>query len=248
MESTLRNIISDVNAFIYGGSIQLPMAIAGTFLILGFFTANYAMLFFLVGFLLLVPLAVHLLLNWPLSMVLGAVPSIRSLFSTKKSDMCGPMPNYKGVQNASKNNDEEITQPFSTYVSMMSFFIGYLFTNALSMYTYSTPTNSITLTSTEQKDGTSVPESKTNRRVVTMMAMVLLIVFGIYLFYRRYSSSCDSIATIIVSIALFSYVGHGWYLALSGITEERVSDLFGMANRLLPPGAIANGPIACIPF
>jgi hypothetical protein len=248
METTLRNIISDINAFIYGGMIQLPMAIAGTFLIIGFFTANYAMLFFLVGFLVLVPLSVYLLLNPGFSFLLGFVPSLRSLFVTKKSDMCGLIPTHKGVQNSSKNNDEEYTQPFSSYVAMMSFFIGYLFTNALSMYTYSTPANSVTLTSTEKKDNQAPVESKTNKKVVTIMAMVLLVILGIYLFYKRFSTKCDTVSTILVSIALFSYFGHGWYLALASMSEERVSDLFGMANRLLPPGAIANGPIACIPF
>jgi len=41
--------------------------------------------------------------------------------------------------------------------------------------------------------------------------------------------------------------GYYWYSMLSGIGQDRLSDLFGIANRLLPPSAITNGPVACIP-
>jgi hypothetical protein len=60
MES-LKGIISDIRVFLYGGVLTLPLTIAGTLSILGLFTANYAVLFFLVGFLILTPLAASIL-------------------------------------------------------------------------------------------------------------------------------------------------------------------------------------------
>jgi hypothetical protein len=47
--STLKGVISDIRTFLYGGFATLPLTIAGTLLVLGLMTANYAMLFLLVG-------------------------------------------------------------------------------------------------------------------------------------------------------------------------------------------------------
>ena len=55
MEDSLKNIISDIRIFLNGGMNSLPMALAGTMLLIGLFTAHYAMLFFLIGFLIIVP-------------------------------------------------------------------------------------------------------------------------------------------------------------------------------------------------
>ena len=64
MES-LKDIISDIRVFMYGGVLTLPLTIAGTLSILGLFTANYAILFCLVGFLILTPITSSIL-NWAL--------------------------------------------------------------------------------------------------------------------------------------------------------------------------------------
>ena len=60
MES-LKSIVSDIRVFLYGGIVTLPLTIAGTMMILGLFTANYAILFFLLGFLVLTPFAAAVL-------------------------------------------------------------------------------------------------------------------------------------------------------------------------------------------
>jgi hypothetical protein len=51
-----------------------------------------------------------------------------------------------------------------------------------------------------------------------------------------------------LSIIIFGLLGVSWYKLLSMTGQDRLSDLFGIANRLLPPTAVANGPIACIPI
>jgi hypothetical protein len=53
---------------------------------------------------------------------------------------------------------------------------------------------------------------------------------------------------MIVTILLFGYIGRSWYRLLASVGEDRLSDLFGIANRLLPPSAIENKPIACVPI
>jgi hypothetical protein len=52
---------------------------------------------------------------------------------------------------------------------------------------------------------------------------------------------------MVLTCITFFTLGYSWYLLLSSVGEDRLSDLFGIANRLLPPAAIQNKPIACIP-
>jgi uncharacterized membrane protein len=58
----LKDIIYDIKYFILGGFSTLPLCIAAISIILGLFTANYALLFFLAGFLILAPLSATLIL------------------------------------------------------------------------------------------------------------------------------------------------------------------------------------------
>lgn len=245
MEDTLQHVISEIRGFLYGGAIQLPLCIAGTFLILGFFTANYAMLFFLFGFLILVPLSVYMILNPLFGILVSFVPSLKAMFTTKGNDVCGVIPSFKTIRNGQKAEDE--TNVFSLWTAMISFFVGYLLTNAISLINHETPPNQITLTSSDSSSGADV-NPKRNVKVIGGYAIALLIAVVLFLFFVRIYSDCESIGTTVMSIALFGYFGHGWYVAISSMLEERISDLFGVANRLLPPSAITNGPIACIPF
>ena len=58
--SHIENFIRDIRFFMYGGMNSLPLTIGGTMLILGLFTANYAMLFYLLGFLIITPVKLWL--------------------------------------------------------------------------------------------------------------------------------------------------------------------------------------------
>lgn len=245
METTLRNIISDIRGFIYGGAIQLPLTLAGTFLIIGFFTANYAMLFFLFGFLILVPFSVQVILNPTFGWILTYLPGFTKLFGTIKNNVCGIMPSFKTVRNGQK--EEEEMNVFSTWTAMISFFIGYILTNAVSLLNHSESSANIKFSTAKTDENAEINPKKTIS-VIATYSIVMLIISVIFLFFVRTMSSCETIFTTIISIALFTYFGHGWYLAISSMGEERVSDLFGIVNRILPPSAITNGPIACIPL
>ena len=245
MGISLQTILSEIRGFLYGGAVQLPLTIAGTFLIIGFFTANYAMLFFLAGFLILVPLSVHILLNPLFGWILTFMPSLKSMFTTKGNDVCGIMPSFKTMTN--RTSAEEDTNVFSLWTAMISFFVGYLLTNAVSLMTHERPANQVSLNLSDNGSGSDVKPKK-NMKVMGGYSVALIILVVLFLFFVRIRSDCESFGTTVMSIVLFSYFGHGWYVAMSSMGEERVSDLFGVANRLLPPSAIANGPIACIPF
>jgi len=50
-----------------------------------------------------------------------------------------------------------------------------------------------------------------------------------------------------VSSVIFILLGVGWYKLLSIRGDDRLADLFGIANRLLGINATKNEPMACVP-
>jgi hypothetical protein len=237
MES-LKDIISDIRIFLYGGVLTLPLTIAGTLSILGLFTANYAILFFLLGFLILVPLSAQIL-----NFSLGAIFVGKSFnpFKAKTGDICKLVIPYNTIPIASGEDASVISSP---WIAMVTFFIGYIFTNGLELYNREAQDNTITVTNTSASDLNTM---LTNRKSQAIIAMVSTIVFALIVLGFRFYTGCESTWGMILTSFLFVFAGHGWYKALSKVGQDRLSDLFGIANRLLPPGAINNAPIACVP-
>ena len=235
----LRGIISDIRIFLYGGILTLPLTIAGTLSILGLFTANYAILFFLIGYLLLTPLVA-----FGLNTALDVIFSGKSFnpFKAKFGDVCKIVIPFSQLPIGSTGADATIIS--SSWVAMVAFFIGYIFTNGLELYNREAPANTLTVTSTSASD---LDKKVTNRKTQAIIAMISTIVFALIALGFRYYSGCESMLGMILTTFGFIFAGHGWYKLLSLVGEDRLSDLFGIASRLLPPSAINNAPIACIP-
>lgn len=247
METTLRNVIANTRAFLYGGAVQMPLTLAGTLLIIGLFSANYAILFFLFVFLLVLPTTITLLLNPLFSMIFMLLPSsVTSLFMTKGGDVCGLVQTTKDIRNGATKQEEK-TEVFSTWSAMIAFFTGYLFTNAYRMQTHTQPANTIILTASEKKDD-AAPQPKSNVSTMMIFNMGMIALFATAMIIMRIMSKCESIASTVVTFVSFFYAGRGVYELLASMMDQRIADFFGVANRLLPPSAIANGPIACVPY
>lgn len=236
---TLKGIIGDIRTFIYGGILTLPLTIAGTMSILGLFTANYAILFFLLGYLILAPLGASIL-----NFALGAIFVGKSFnpFKAKTSDICRLVIPFTTMGAPVTTVDETVIS--SSWIAMITFFIGYIFTNALQLYNREEPDTTITVNTTS---GSDISSKVITRKSQAVMAMISVIVFGLIVLGFRYYTGCESMLGMALTTFLFVFLGHGWYKALSGVGQDRLSDLFGIANRLLPPTAISNGPIACVP-
>ena len=239
MESfKLRDIISDIRVFLYGGIATLPLTIAGTLSILGLFTANYAILFFLLGFLILTPLSASII-NFGLSAIFDG-KSFNPFMATA-GDVCNLVIPFSTLPIGTGSAETIISSP---WVAMIAFFIGYIFTNGIELYNRTTLPDTLTVTSTSAPD---LDKKVTNRKTQAIIAMISTLVFALIVLGFRYYSGCESMWGLILTTFSFVFAGHGWYKALSNIGEDRLSDLFGIANRLLPPSAINNAPIACIP-
>ena len=235
---SLRDIVSDIRIFLYGGILTLPFTIAGTLSILGLFTANYAILFFLLGFLVLTPLVATVL-----DKSLSAFFTGKSFnpFKGKTGDVCKVLLPYSTLPVVA---GEDATVISSNWVAMVAFFVGYIFTNGLELYNRESPDSTLTVTSTSASDLNTMV---TNRKSQAIIAMISVIVFALIVLGFRFYTGCESTLGMILTTIAFIFIGHGWYKALSKVGQDRLSDLFGIANRLLPPSAINNAPIACVP-
>jgi uncharacterized membrane protein len=231
---TLKNIVSDIRIFLYGGVLTLPLTIAGTLAVLGLFTANYAILFFLIGYLILVPLAT-LPLNW--------IGSNFDIFKTKTTDVCKLVIPFSSRNTPVGSVEENVMS--SSWVAMIAFFLGYLFTNSLQLYKRKTEDTTITVKTESTSDLTTKASNRTSQAI---LAMISIIVFGLIVLGFRLYTGCETKMGLILTSIIFSLTGVGWYQALSSVGQDRLSDIFGIANRLLPPSAISNAPIACIPI
>lgn len=238
MES-LKDIVSDIRIFLYGGILTLPLTIAGTLSIIGLFTANYAILFFLIGFLVLAPLSA-----WGINKALTSLLEGKSFnpFKGKTGDICKLVVPYSTLPVGTGQDTSIIS---SEWVAMVAFFIGYIFTNGLELYNRESPDSTLTVTSTSASDLNTM---LTNRKSQAIIAMISVIVFALIVFGFRFYTGCESTLGMILTSVAFLFAGHGWYKALSKVGQDRLSDLFGIANRLLPPSAINNAPIACVPI
>jgi len=230
---SLKQILSDVHVFLYGGLSVLPLTIAGTMLILGLGTANYAMLFFLIGFLILAPLGASIL-----DILFKWLPD--SWISAMTSDICNVNIPFTTLQNPTGKGGLEpvISTP---WMAMITFFLGYVLHNSIQLYTRQTTDPSLTVTpdSSDQK--------VVNRTSQAMLSMISIVIMGIVILAFRYKTGCESAIGMALTTAAFTSAGYFWYDLLSKVGQDRLSDLFGIANRLLAPSAFRSGPIACLP-
>lgn len=237
MES-LYNVISDIRIFIYGGLNRLPLIIAGTLLIIGLITANYAILFFLLGYLVGVPIA-----NELFNFLVGSL--IPALKTSRVTDICRLVIPYAQKLNNVKTSDE-FGIGMTTGWAMVSFFLGYMLHNAWRLYERQTLEIDINVKESSEQTK-KVSEKILTRKSQAILSLITICIFSISIGIWRYKTGCENCLFMLISAGGFGAAGWFWYLLLSQIGDDRLSDLFGIANRLLTPGAISNKPIACIP-
>lgn len=224
MES-LRAVINDIKVFFYGGIMTLPLSIAGTMLIIGLFTANYGMIFFLCGYLIGVPLIVTLF-----NFIMRAFDFTR----TGRSSNCGIIIPFTTLQNSSANSSANSSTDYISYwIPMVTFFIGYMLQNAVTLYLL------------EVSNDKSDPEAIQNRKSVALISFATIFIFSAIILYFRISTECDDILEIIVATIIFTLLGGTYYYLINIYGQSRLTDLFGIANRILKPNELNNGPLAC---
>jgi hypothetical protein len=278
MQDTLNAKIADLHVFLYGGLRSLPFSLGGTMLLLGLFTSNYAILFFLIGLLIIAPVGswiinrlvplmwfclryiwygIRYLFNGGGEGIKDSIPQDPlniEAFKTSVDDVCKiiiPFGKSKNSNNSDNGTKETVIS--SEWMAMSSFFIGYAVCNALQLYK-NDMTGSAAINSPDAPD----TENKVNKRKSqAMFALVSITIFALVVLIFRWNTGCEPAISIfdynirfglLFTGPLFGIIGYYWYQLLSIVGQGRLSDIFGIANRLLAPSAIKNGPIACVPI
>ena len=231
MSTSLLTIVSDIKIFLLNGIQSFPLTMAGTMLILGFITANYAMLFFLLGLLVIAPL-----IAFPFNYILSS-------YVPPSSDVCNLVMDFDmSILTGTSSPGTGTFLPY--WIVMTSFFLGYMFTNALDIFSMAPAS----------PDSDPAATQKTNLRQsqtvigMAMIALILLVLMGFRFFY----SGCDANGGLSVTGAVLgliggSALGAGWYKTLSGTGQGRLADVFGIANRLMAPSSLKDNPVGCVP-
>jgi hypothetical protein len=206
----------------------LPITLAGTMVILGLFTANYAMMFFLVGFMIATPL-----LSSILNLIADALVLKFDLdmFKTKTSDICKVVIPYSTIKDTSRAENANVL--CTTSFAMICFFLGYILTNAVALY--KRPTD---------PGADSIKVSNRTSQAVLSIASIIIFTF-IVIGFRMYSG-CEPKIGLVLGTLIFGALGYGWYTMLSNPSDGRLADLFGISNRILPNSALVDRPVACI--
>jgi len=234
MES-LKDLFTDVHVLLRSGMASLPLTIGGTMLLLGLCTANYAILFFLVGYLMLIPLLV------------GGINGLASYMmwdscKTTLRDVCHLVIPFQ-VQEAKEAQEEYIV--ITPWMTMVAFFLGYILQNAAVLYTRESP--DVPIDEAAIKTEEDLQGKTVTRKTQAVISLVTIVVFILIVLKMRYEGECEGVLRMLGASMVGGLLGVGWYSLLREVGQDRLSDLFGIANRLLPPSALANKPIACLP-
>ena len=236
----------------------------GTMLILGLFTANYAMIFLLLGFIVLSPIGAAIinvivpifcnLIYYAFTYIFSSKDEYDKMnkamvwtelkdYTKKSVDVCNlSIPFLTDTSPASNEMETIVSSP---WMAMMSFFIGYVIHNAVQLYTVDASADMNVVTNSTPAD---INVKVNNRKSQAMSALVSTVIIGIIIIALRFWGGCELYIGFVLTFAVFGASGYFWYTLLSDLGQDRLSDIFGIANRILPPSAIQNGPIACVPI
>jgi len=235
--TNLFTIASDMKYFLLSGYQALPFVIGGTFSILGLYTAQLAMLFFLLGFLIIIPF-LTLILNFGANIVIPSTWKQKDVpwLLSSENDICNMLsiPNEPG--------QETMKTILTPWLSMVTFFLGYIGMNAYSILQkpveYPLKADAATKKATDNK--------AMLRRTQTTVGLIVIAALAVFvLIMRIFVTGCDSIVGGILSLGSI-VLGASWYTILSWGNDDRLSDLFGIANRLMTTSALNDAPYACL--
>ena len=238
----LLTFIGDIRSFLWGGYQTLPLTIAGALFILGIMTANWAMLFFLIGYLVAVPILVSLT-----NMCVEAVfpDSWVASFRVSRNDLCRLVIPFAG-----EGGDSTELVLFDKWLAMIAFLVGYLLTNAVELYK-APPKLGPAATTEEKAAAEAAAAPRRSRAMVSMFTIVMVAVVILALRLIKtggcVAEGAAGVISVLLTLGVFASLGGSWFLMIGGTNQNMLSDLFGIANRLLTPAAMEMSPVACLP-
>jgi hypothetical protein len=230
MAEFIGDLICTTREFIAQGFRSLPVLLGSTALVLGLAQGNFNYLFFFVGMFLLTPLFV-ILLNGGLELGFSFLPqAFEPLWLVKNAGA----PQCSIFASGSSAGGPMNGVP-SFWMSMIAFFIVYLFTNAKALY--------------DKSASSKAPAAAVSaRKSQAILSMVVLVALGVLVTLLRFATTCETGLGVLVSWVLGGVVANYWYTFMKACGLGRFDDLYGIANRILPLQSLEESdPTVCIP-
>lgn len=234
MASLVGDFVCSSRNFLTQGFRSLPVILAGTTLLLGVTQGNFNFLFFFVGLFVLAPTAAIIangLTELAFVNILTFIPQwswlVPGLGGAECSLFSMPL------------SDSSLLAPMNAvptyWVTIMSFFYGYLFQNALSLY--------------NQQATSKAPASAVSaRKTQAAMSMAIVVALGVVTAILRYATACETGFGMIVGVGLGIGLSAAWYSFMKSCGLGRLDDLFGINNRILPLQSYEDSdPTVCVP-
>jgi hypothetical protein len=136
----------------------------------------------------------------------------------------------------------------SHWVNHLSFFFGFIMSNAVVVYNEPKPDKIITAdTQADKKRNAAIDLRVSNRKSITVTIMILsIIIFGILLLFRYKKTGCENnfwLALVPLLIAYFT--GFAFFSLIFTSCGVRPADVLGIVQGLIDTKLIDN-PIVCV--
>jgi hypothetical protein len=203
--------------------VALPILIFGWSLFVGSTTGNIGLLVLALGHASVAPLGA-----W----ILNTIGSFfgewgKTNFTVRASSTCNILP-----VGFTDPNERVYALP-SYWLAHIYFFFGFLISNARAVMDYPAAPNA---------PAEKVERRKSQAQLVYYMAWVFMFLFvGV----RVMVMGCETMPGVILGGFAFWWLGNGWY-QLARECSARDSDIFGIVQGILPPGASDPPPMTCV--
>lgn len=133
----------------------------------------------------------------------------------------------------------------SYWMAQIAFFFGYLFANALVMYT-TPPDLKLIQGASSAKMKESLNAKIAARKGKALMLVLSTIAFFVLItFLRVIATGAETFAGIIVATIFLGGAGAGWYFVAQQLGATS-SDIFGIAMHMMTPDSAAMKPKTCV--
>lgn len=228
---SIESTIILLKEFVTHGIQILPLIICAFSVIIGCGVGNVAYLFLALGIVVLVPITNAILnpsLNWILDFFLSSRPELYKIHPSVDCSVLG----------MSVGNPPAVWQPSipSYWWSSVVFFGSYMFLNALQLATREAPAN-------------AQANKVQARKAQAGMAMAIILVLTASLLIYRFTQNreCETWIGISLGTVLYSALAYGWFNALKSCSGDALTDMFGIAGRMMPERNTEGAGSICYP-
>lgn len=122
----------------------------------------------------------------------------------------------------------------SLWIALSSYFLSYIFVNAMRVYT-ATPANA---------KNNALPVVQ--RKGIGLISMLAVVVLFIFLMVPRYRTGCESRLGTVLGLAAGVSMGWVWWNVLDACGSDVFPDIHGVLMGI-KPGTLHTAPVACTP-